>query len=68
MPENYTTVKYTGSQGSVDHGLLDQYLNTIRYVDEWLGTIFGLLDEAGISNSTLIVITGDQYAFTNPFT
>lgn len=63
VPENYTKVQYTGTRGSVDHELMNDYLNTIRYIDEWLGQILGILDDAGISNSTLIAITGDQYAF-----
>ena len=50
-----------GKKGSVDHSLMNNYLNTIRYIDDWLGDIMGLLDEAGISNSTLIAIVGDQY-------
>lgn len=40
---------------------MNSYLNTVRYVDDWLGEILSLLDEAGIANSTLVVIVGDQY-------
>lgn len=61
VPDYYEEMEYSGDRGSVDHSVLDKYLNTIRYVDEWLGKILGILDEAGISNSTLIAITGDQY-------
>lgn len=43
---------------------MNDYLNTVRYVDDWLGDIMGLLDEAGISNETLVVIIGDQYVFS----
>lgn len=57
-PENFTRIRYTGKRG--DHGPMDDYLNTIRYVDEWLGQVMGLLDETGLSNSTLVVMVGDQ--------
>ena len=42
------------------HGDLNAYLNTIRYVDGWLGKMLHLLEETGISNETLVVLVGDQ--------
>lgn len=60
-PRNYTSLQYTGDEGSVDHGPMNDYLNTVRYVDGWLGRLLGLFDDAGISNSTLVVMVGDQY-------
>ena len=45
------------------HGVNDQvnrYLNAIAFEDEWMGEILQLLDEAGIADETLIVMTGDQ--------
>ena len=73
-PKSFHTEQYTGNEGSVDHESMNDYLNTVRYVDDWLGEILGLLDEAGIGNSTLVVIIGDQYVspssvcipYTNP--
>lgn len=62
-PRSFHTEQYTGEEGSVDHDSMNDYLNTVRYVDDWLGDIMGLLDEAGISNETLVVIIGDQYVF-----
>lgn len=62
LPRSFQTEQYTGEEGSVDHDSMNSYLNTVRYVDGWLGEILGLLDEAKISNSTLVVIIGDQYA------
>lgn len=62
-PKSFHTEQYTGNEGSVDHESMNDYLNTVRYVDDWLGEILGLLDEAGIGNSTLVVIIGDQYVF-----
>lgn len=65
-PDYYDHVQYTGTQGSVDHNLMNNYLNTIRYVDAFLGKVLGILDEAGISNKTLIAITADQYVCQMP--
>lgn len=42
------------------HQDLNKYLNTVAYVDEWLGKILGYLDEAKIADSTLVVMIGDQ--------
>lgn len=42
------------------HDDMDKYLNTVRYVDSWLGKFMGLLEETGISNETLVVFVGDQ--------
>lgn len=39
---------------------LNGYLNTIKYQDEWIGTIFNLLEEVGILDQTLVVIVGDH--------
>ena len=39
----------------------NQYLNTIKYQDEWIGTIFDLLEETNVINETLVVLVGDQY-------
>lgn len=65
-PKSFHREQYTGGEGSVDHDSMNDYLNTVRYVDDWLGEILGLLDEAGISNSTLVVIIGDQYVSLHP--
>lgn len=45
----------------------DNYLNTIKYQDEWLGQIFDLLEEVGAINETLVVLVGDHgLAFDTP--
>lgn len=67
LPRSFQSEQYTGEQGSVDHDSMNSYLNTVRYVDDWLGEILNLLDEAGIANSTLVVIVGDQYVFLPVF-
>lgn len=42
------------------HEDINNYLNTVRYVDHWLGEILGLLGDTGIANETLVVFVGDQ--------
>lgn len=65
IPEDFEHVKYLSDQGGSDHKSLNDYLNTVKFVDNWLGEVMGLLDEAGIANSTLVVIVGDHgQAFT----
>lgn len=58
VPEFYNKTEYMGSQA---HKNMNSYLNTIRYVDLWMGEVLGMLDEAGIANETLVVFVGDQY-------
>lgn len=68
VPRSFQKEQYTGEEGSVDHDSMNDYLNTVRYVDGWVGEILGLLDEAKISNETLVVIIGDQYVISPPLT
>jgi glucan phosphoethanolaminetransferase (alkaline phosphatase superfamily) len=42
------------------HEDMNNYLNTIRYVDHWLGEILSLLNDTEIANETLVVFVGDQ--------
>lgn len=49
-----------GNEGPINHGPMNDYLNAARFVDNWLGDIMGMLDEAGIANSTLVVVVGDH--------
>ncbi|WEW59688.1 hypothetical protein PRK78_005168 [Emydomyces testavorans] len=57
VPSFYNKTDYMGSQA---HKNMNSYLNTIRYVDLWMGEILGMLDEAGIANETLVVFVGDH--------
>lgn len=60
-PKNWTEHEdylAKGRWGSEDS--FNRYLNTIKYQDEWIGTIFDLLEEVGIFDQTLVVIIGDQ--------
>ncbi|EED11750.1 conserved hypothetical protein [Talaromyces stipitatus ATCC 10500] len=42
------------------HEAMNKYLNSVRYVDKWLGNVLGLIEETGIANETLIVFVGDH--------
>lgn len=60
--EDYLAKRRWGSEDS-----FNRYLNTIKYQDEWIGTIFDLLEEVGIFDQTLVVIVGDHgMAFDTP--
>lgn len=45
-------------------GDVNRYLNSIGFVDKWLAEILEMLEEAGIADETLLVMTGDQYVPT----
>lgn len=62
VPKSFHKEQYMGRGGrsGVNHRPMNDYLNTVRYDDEWLGEILGLLDEAKIADSTLVVLVGDH--------
>ncbi|KAJ6447254.1 sulfatase domain-containingprotein [Purpureocillium lavendulum] len=39
---------------------LSHYVNSVGYVDRWLGRIFEILDEQKVANETLIIMVGDH--------
>lgn len=39
---------------------LNRYLNAIGYGDHWMKTLLDTLDETGVADETLVVITGDH--------
>lgn len=43
------------------HRDLNAFLNTVRYMDSWVGRVLGYLEEAGIADRSLVVVVGDQY-------
>ncbi|GAM88645.1 hypothetical protein ANO11243_066790 [Dothideomycetidae sp. 11243] len=53
--EEYLHASHLGKES-----ILNGYLNTIRYADTWLGEIMDMLDEAGMTNETLVVMVGDH--------
>ncbi|KAJ5156738.1 hypothetical protein N7492_009541 [Penicillium capsulatum] len=42
------------------HKDLNSYLNSVRYVDAWLGDLMKVLDDTGIANETLVVFIADH--------
>jgi hypothetical protein len=59
-PDDFTKRSYMGDQGSINHDLMNNYLNAARFVDIWLGDIMNMLDQTGIANETLVVVVGDH--------
>ncbi|KAJ5249960.1 hypothetical protein N7489_000370 [Penicillium chrysogenum] len=49
-----------GNVSSERNEKLNRYLNTMAYQDEWIADILELLDDAGIADETLLVMTGDH--------
>ncbi|EKV15862.1 hypothetical protein PDIP_38450 [Penicillium digitatum Pd1] len=49
-----------GDLSTEQYQRLNRYLNTIAYQDEWIADILKLLDDAGIADETLLVMTGDH--------
>lgn len=59
-PEDFKMEPYMGNEGTINHDLMNNYLNAARFVDNWLGDLMTMLDETGIANSTLVVVVGDH--------
>jgi hypothetical protein len=57
MPEEEVYVPLA-PEGKLDD--LSQYVNTVGYVDRWLGKILQIVEEEGASNNTLVVMVGDH--------
>lgn len=60
LPSPFEKKEYLGSYDGTDHTYFNTYLNALHYVDKWLGEVLDILDEAGMTNETLIVVVGDQ--------
>ncbi|KAJ5207010.1 hypothetical protein N7472_003458 [Penicillium cf. griseofulvum] len=61
MPPAYKQEQYFARDDLMTtHKDINKYLNTVRYVDTWLGDIMKVFDEAGIANETLVVFVGDH--------
>ncbi|OQE39201.1 hypothetical protein PENCOP_c007G03632 [Penicillium coprophilum] len=61
MPTTYQQEEYfAGDDIMATHRDMNKYLNTVRFVDGWLGDIMKVFDEAGIANETLVVFVGDH--------
>lgn len=64
LPPNVTYKEMMGSVANSWGGQNDElnhYLNTIAYNDRWYAKVLDILEETGVANETLFVLTGDQY-------
>ncbi|KAJ6104440.1 hypothetical protein N7523_010760 [Penicillium sp. IBT 18751x] len=60
-PTDFHDEQYFSLDGLMSkHEDMNNYLNTVRYVDGWLGDILKVLDDTGIANETLVVFVGDH--------
>ncbi|KAJ5108962.1 hypothetical protein N7456_005637 [Penicillium angulare] len=59
-PSKFHKEKYFADGLMGKHEDMNNYLNSVRYVDTWLGDILQVLDDTGISNETLVVLVGDH--------
>ncbi|KAJ5960211.1 Alkaline phosphatase-like alpha/beta/alpha [Penicillium vulpinum] len=59
-PDDFEKEPYMSNQGSINHDLMNNYLNAVRFVDIWLGDIMTMLEQTGIANETLVVVVGDH--------
>jgi phosphoglycerol transferase MdoB-like AlkP superfamily enzyme len=61
LPKGVQSEQYFSDESLIGkHEDMNSYLNSVRYVDAWLGDMLGLLDKKGIANETLVVFVGDQ--------
>lgn len=61
LPKGVRSEQYFSDENLMGkHEDMNSYLNSVRFVDAWLGEMLGLLDKKGISNETLVVFVGDQ--------
>ncbi|KAG5991250.1 hypothetical protein E4U43_004069 [Claviceps pusilla] len=57
MPDEEVYVPLASGDGLED---LSHYVNTVGFVDRWLGRILDILEEQGVSEETLVVLVGDH--------
>lgn len=61
LPKGFHSEQYFSDESLIGkHEDMNSYLNSVRYVDAWLGDMLKLLDKKGIANETLVVFVGDQ--------
>ncbi|ODA77199.1 hypothetical protein RJ55_06826 [Drechmeria coniospora] len=52
--------KYIPLSGDKEWDILSHYLNTIGYVDRWLGKVLDMLESEGVADETLLILVGDH--------
>ncbi|KAK0382848.1 hypothetical protein NLU13_9943 [Sarocladium strictum] len=60
VPETFNTTRYLSLHDGQWHNDMNSYLNTVRFVDLWLGEVMQMLDDYGIADETLVVFVGDH--------
>ncbi|KOS20118.1 hypothetical protein ESCO_006158 [Escovopsis weberi] len=70
LPKWFKSVDYMGDANGQQssHQQFNDYLNTVRFVDVWLGQLLKIFEETGIANETLVLFVGDHgQAFREDF-
>ncbi|KAM5355079.1 hypothetical protein ACJ41O_001725 [Fusarium nematophilum] len=61
VPKSFKSVDYLSTKGKMGwHEDFNNYLNSMRFTDAWLGEFLQTLDDFGIANETLVVFVGDH--------
>ncbi|KAM6513898.1 hypothetical protein FALCPG4_015095 [Fusarium falciforme] len=61
VPKSFKSTNYLNTQGNMEwHKDFNNYLNSMRFTDAWLGELLQIFDDFGMSNETLIVFVGDH--------
>jgi arylsulfatase A-like enzyme len=60
LPKDFLQKQYLGSNSYGYDRKFNRYLNTIGLVDDWLGEIISVLEETGVADETLLVLSGDH--------
>lgn len=61
-PNEFAELEYFQTRGvrNKHHDDMNAFLNSVRYVDFWLGDVMNLLNDTGTANETLVVLVGDH--------
>lgn len=60
LPNDFEATRYMSLRDGHWHNDMNNYLNTVRFVDTWLGEMMQMLNDYGIENETLVVFVGDH--------
>jgi hypothetical protein len=60
LPKDYSYQQFMGTTGYGTSRKINRYLNTLGLVDDWLADILDVLNETGVGNETLVILTGDH--------
>lgn len=60
VPDDFVSTRYMSLRETTSHKDMNSYLNTVRFVDVWLGEMMQMLEDFGIADETLVVFVGDH--------